>query len=54
MPAISGGALRLRDAAAALANGSDGRLKSFECTAGDGWHVWCPVIEHANSHTDRA
>jgi hypothetical protein len=41
-----GRALLTQEAAEALAQESHGRLTSFACTVGDGWHVWSPVIEH--------
>lgn len=41
-----GRALLSEEAADALACESVGRLETFACTAGDGWHVWCPEIEH--------
>jgi hypothetical protein len=40
-----GRALLTEDAADALARESAGRLETITCTAGDGWHVWCPDIE---------
>jgi hypothetical protein len=42
----SGRALLTEEAADALASESVGRLETFACAAGDGWHVWCPEIEH--------
>jgi hypothetical protein len=44
-----GRALLTEDAALALAQESGGRLQAFACAVGDGWHVWCPAIEHRNS-----
>jgi hypothetical protein len=41
-----GRALLTEEIADALALESVGRLEAFACTVGDGWHVWCPEIEH--------
>jgi hypothetical protein len=47
-----GRALLTEAMAEALAVESLGRLQSFACRAGRGWHVWCPEIEtRSRRHT---
>jgi hypothetical protein len=40
-----GRALLTEEDADTLALESVGRLETFKCRAGGGWHVWCPEIE---------
>jgi hypothetical protein len=47
-----GRALLSEEAADTLVQESKGRLETFACLAGDGWHVWRPDLEHTPPRSD--